>query len=134
MKIKTIIWIVIVVAVAVALVVWLNKIPARAGELDTFATCIKDSGATFYGAFWCPHCQNQKAMFGSSAKLLPYVECSTPDGRGQLAVCKDAGVTGYPTWTFLNASTTSGEVSLEDLSELTNCPLPTQAELPQTNG
>ena len=41
---------------------------------DALATCLKDKGAVFYGAFWCPHCQAQKKEFGSSAKLLPYVE------------------------------------------------------------
>ena len=63
--------------------------PVPAGKYDTFAQCLKDQGATFYGAFWCPHCKDTKALFGSSVNLLPYVECSTPDGNGQLQVCKD---------------------------------------------
>ena len=94
------------------------------GKLDTFAQCLKDKSAVFYGAFWCPHCQNQKAMFGKSVKLLPYVECSTSDGKGQLAVCKEKNVTGYPTWEFSDGSRESGEVSLEKLSEKASCPLP----------
>lgn len=104
--------------------VWLVRTPGRPGKLDGFATCIKDSGALFYGAFWCPHCQNQKAMFGSSAKLLPYIECSTPDGNSQIQSCTDAGVTGYPTWKFPDGTVKTGEVSLADLATLTNCPLP----------
>lgn len=91
---------------------------------DSFATCIKDSGATFYGAFWCPHCREQKTMFGSSAKLLPYVECSTPDGQSQLAVCKDKGVSSYPTWDFANGERVNGSIELSDLAEKTGCPLP----------
>ena len=39
------------------------------GKLDGFAQCLKDKGAIFYGAFWCPHCQNQKKMFGRSASV-----------------------------------------------------------------
>ncbi len=105
-------------------IVWLIRTPGRPGKLDSFASCIKDSGALFYGAFWCPHCQNQKALFSSSAKLLPYIECSTPDGKGQIAVCTEAGIEGYPTWKFPDGTIKTGEVSLEDLSELTNCPLP----------
>lgn len=116
-------WVVVTVLV-IAGIVLLIRMPAKAGELDTFATCIADSGATFYGAFWCPHCQNQKAMFGSSARLLPYTECSTPDGKGQLPICKDADVTGYPTWEFADGTRENGEVALERLSELTSCPLP----------
>jgi hypothetical protein len=117
---------ILVILAFAAFVFWLVKTPGRPGRLDSFATCIKDSGAQFYGAFWCPHCQNQKAMFGSSAKLLPYIECSTPDGKSQLPVCTDAGVTGYPTWKFPGGQVESGEVSLERLSELTSCPLPEQ--------
>ena len=42
-----------------------------AGKYDEFAQCLKDKGATFYGAFWCPHCQAQKKLFGTSVKFLP---------------------------------------------------------------
>ena len=118
-----IIWILILITFVLG-VAWLAKMPAKPGKLDTFANYIKDSDAIFYGAFWCSHCQNQKAMFGSSSKLLPYIECSTPDGKNQLPVCKEAGVTGYPTWTFANGTREGGEVSLQRLSELTSCPLP----------
>lgn len=103
---------------------WLIVTPGRPGEYDQFATCVADSGATFFGAFWCPHCQNQKAMFGASARLLPYEECSTPDGKGQLAVCRDAGVSSYPTWEFADGNRVTGEVSMEDLSQFTGCALP----------
>ena len=113
----------------VALVVWLILAPSKPGKLDTFASCINDSGAIFYGAFWCPHCQNQKAMFGASAKLLPYVECSTPDGKGQIPLCTEAGITGYPTWEFVGGVRENGEVSLARLSELTNCPLPVESDV-----
>lgn len=105
-------------------VVWLIVTPGKAGKLDTFATCIKDSGALFHGAFWCPHCQNQKSIFGSSAKLLPYIECSTPDGNGQLPVCEQKGIKTYPTWYLPDGTTQEGELSLEELSKATNCPLP----------
>ena len=96
----------------------------KTGKLDTFAECLKDKGAVFYGAFWCPHCQNQKAMFGTSQKLLPYVECSTQDGKGQLAICKDKNIEGYPTWEFADGTRESGEVSLPQLAESTGCSLP----------
>ncbi|MFA7216947.1 MAG: thioredoxin domain-containing protein [Candidatus Paceibacterota bacterium] len=104
-------------------VVFVIVSPAKGGEYDTFTQCLKDSGAKFYGTFWCPHCKNQKAMFGKSVKLLPYIECSTPDGQGQLQVCKDAQITGYPTWEFANGERLTGEVALEDLAAKTSCPL-----------
>ena len=97
------------------------------GKYDTFATCIKDAGAKFYGAFWCSHCQNQKNMFGKSSKLLPYIECSTPDGRSQLQVCQDAKVESYPTWEFDDGTRLTGEVSMEILAEKTACELKADA-------
>jgi len=120
---KKALWLLIILLLLGSLV-WLIRTPGKPGLLDTFATCIKDSGALFYGAFWCPHCQSQKAMFGSSAKLLPYIECSTPDGKGQLPLCTTASVTGYPTWKFSDGTIETGEVSLARLSELTSCQLP----------
>lgn len=109
------------VAGAVGIFALQNRGPA---PLDAFAECIAKSGATFYGAFWCPHCQNQKKMFGRSAHLLPYVECSTPDGQSQLPSCTDKKVNGYPTWEFADGSRQSGEVPLAILAEKTGCPLP----------
>lgn len=94
------------------------------GKYDTFAQCLKDKGAVFYGAFWCPHCQNEKELFGSSERLLPYVECSTPDGQGQLPICQEKKIEGYPTWEFKDGSRQTGEVSLERLAQKTGCSLP----------
>lgn len=122
MKTK-IIWL-LVLLVAIAGFVWLVKTPGKAGRLDAFATCIKESGATYYGAFWCPNCKNQEALFGRSAKLLPRIECSTPDGKGQLPICTNAGIEGYPTWEFSGGKRETGTLPLATLSELTNCPLP----------
>ena len=107
---------------------YINRQNSKPGELDGFAQCLKDKGAIFYGAFWCPHCQNQKKSFGRSAKLLPYVECSTPDGKGQLTVCTEKGIKSYPTWVFADGSTLNGEVPLETLAEKTACELPTSTQ------
>lgn len=90
------------------------------GKYDQLAQCVADSGAKFYGAFWCPHCQAQKAAFGKSAKLLPYIECSNPD-KTQTDVCKQADIKGYPTWVFADGTQASGEVPLQNLAEKTNC-------------
>ena len=66
-------------------------------QMDTFAMCLEDKGAVFYGAFWCSHCAAQKALFGNSVDKLPYVECSTPDSQGQLPICKKKKIKNYPT-------------------------------------
>ena len=88
----------------------------------SFAQCLTDKGVKMYGAFWCPHCNNQKEMFGDSWQYVSYVECSTPDRR-QTDECKDAGITAYPTWEFADGARKVGELSLEELSEMSGCPL-----------
>ncbi len=103
-----------------------ETIPEGPGKYDTFAQCLKDKGATFYGAFWCPHCQAQKKLFGSSVKLLPYVECSTPDAAAQTQICIDKKITGYPTWEFADGTRLNGEVALKDLAAKTECELPVE--------
>ena len=97
---------------------------SQPGKHDTFAQCLKDSGTKFYGAFWCPHCQEQKAMFGKSEKLLPYTECSLPDGKTTTQVCVDAEIKTYPTWEFADGSRVTGTQTLAALSAKTSCPLP----------
>ncbi len=120
---KKLIWGIIGVA-AIAGIYFAVKASSAPGKLDAFAECLKDKDAVFYGAFWCPHCQNQKALFGKSAKLLPYVECSAPDGRSNLPICREKKIEGYPTWIFADGERKSGEISLEELAEKTGCALP----------
>ena len=123
----------IIGVIAVAGVLWLIVTPGKGSKYDAFAQCIRDKKTvTFYGAFWCPHCQAEKARFGKSSKYLPYVECSTPDGQRQTQVCIDAGITTYPTWQFATGTTAlatttyrlTGELELIDLAEKTDCKLP----------
>ncbi len=111
----------VVVLLIVGLVGFLVVQAKKPGKYDTVAQCISDSGAKFYGAFWCPHCQATKAMFGKSAKKLPYIECSEASGKGQLQVCTDAKIEGYPTWEFADGSRLGGERTMQELVEKTNC-------------
>lgn len=61
---------------------------------------------TFYGAFWCPHCQRQKEMFGKEAWDIMrsnnlYVECDArgaDGGKAGAAVCLAKGIDGFPSW------------------------------------
>ena len=112
--------IIIVIGIGVGATFFLGS---RPGKLDAFAQCLKDKGVIFYGAFWCPHCQATKALFGTSAKLLPYVECSTPDGQGQTDICKEKGIKSYPTWVFPSGETYTGEHTLAELAHSSGCVL-----------
>lgn len=115
--------------VAAALLGWgLLALNQQSTKLDGFASCLGEKGATFYGAFWCPHCQSQKAMFKRSASKLPYVECSQPDGKTQTQACIEKGVSSYPTWHFRDGSKEEGTLSLEKLAEKTGCVIPEEAK------
>lgn len=120
----TIIGGIIVLVIILALLFYANRVSGGPDKLDGFAQCLSQKGVTFYGAFWCPHCQNQKALFGNSKKFLPYIECSTPDGQNQTEICKEKGIKSYPTWVFKDMGSTTGEVPLAALSEKSGCPLP----------
>lgn len=93
---------------------------------DAFAKCLKDHHVLMYGAYWCPHCAEQKEKFGASFKYAPYVECGIPGNtRGEQEVCKDAGIKHFPTWQFPPVGERfEGSLSLEDLSDRSGCPLP----------
>lgn len=126
----TILWIVGTIIVAGSLIGFLVYEGKKPGQYDQVAQCINDSGAKFYGAWWCPHCQRQKAMFGKSGKKLPYVECQTQDQK-QMQVCIDAKIEGYPTWVFPDGSRLSGEIPMSTLIEKTSCSA-AAAPLPST--
>ncbi len=114
------------VAVLVSVLFFISQ-NNQPNPLDSFAQCLNEKGAKFYGAFWCPHCQTQKAEFGSAQKYLPYIECSTPDGQSQLKICQEAGITGYPTWIFPDGSRIEGRASFAQLSNKSGCTLPAEA-------
>ncbi len=122
----------IFIVIAILVVGGLGVMAVTAGQQDNpreaalveFAKGLKDKGVVFYGAFWCPHCQNQKKLFGSAAKHLPYVECSTPDGKSMTQQCKEKKIDGFPTWDFSDGSRASGELSLQELSEKSGVVLP----------
>ena len=106
-----------------------NGTPIEPGKYDVFAQCLEDKGAVFYGAWWCPHCNDQKKLFGTSAKLLPYVECyKYPDTKNQLPVCRDKKIASYPTWLLADGTQIPNEngagVTLKTLAEKTSCQLP----------
>jgi thiol-disulfide isomerase/thioredoxin len=108
----------------VGIIGWNMYSKSQPSKYDEFAKCLTEKKVTFYGAFWCPHCQNTKKSFGNAAQYLNYVECSTPDSKGQTQVCTDAGIKGYPTWEFPDGSRLEGEIPMATLAEKSTCTLP----------
>jgi len=76
------------------------------------------SGAVMYSAYWCPHCHEQKELFGREAtEKLTVIECA-PDGRNsQKELCDAKKIEGYPTWE-INGTLDSGVKPLLKLAEL----------------
>jgi len=108
------------VVLALALFIVPKYLPS---ELDGFAQCLTDKGVTYYGAWWCPNCQNQNLAFGNAKKYVNYIECSN-SSRQQLPICNEAKIEGYPTWEFEDGSRLTGFQSLTVLAEKTSCELP----------
>ena len=75
-------------------------------------------GAVMYSAYWCPHCHEQKELFGrEAAEKLTVIECA-PDGRGsQHELCESKKIEGYPTWE-INGKLDSGVKPLARLAAL----------------
>lgn len=121
-------WLWIGLAVTLVALVWSGYYfffySKPASTLDAFAECLKGKGAKMYGAWWCPHCADQKEMFGYAFERVNYVECSPPGQRTENETCKQAGVKNFPTWQFADGSRTEGAQPLSLLSQKTGCRLP----------
>ncbi len=79
-------------------------------------------GAVMYNAYWCPHCHDQKEMFGKeAAEKLNLVECAQDGFNNKRELCEAKNITGFPTWE-INGSLDSGVKSLKELAELSNYP------------
>ena len=89
-------------------------------EKIKLAEHLTNEGAVMYNAYWCPHCHDQKEMFGKEAtKKLNLVECAKDGFNNKRELCEAKGITGFPSWE-INGSIESGVKSLEELAKLSN--------------
>jgi hypothetical protein len=120
MNFKVIIGIVLVTVIIIGGGIWLTtRTTPPSTKYDDFAKCIASKQITMYGAYWCPHCKDQKALFGDSFQYVPYVECTVETKK-----CLDKKIDGYPTWLTPDGKTLSGTISLQKLAEFSSCTLP----------
>ncbi len=83
---------------------------------------LASKGIKEYGAFWCPHCFEQKQLFGKEAAAIlkdqkVYVECDPQGTKPDPKACSAAGIKGFPTW-IINGQQHSGTQTLEELAQL----------------
>jgi uncharacterized membrane protein len=93
-------------------------ITTSSGEAEiALANHLAEVDAKMYGAYWCPHCHDQKQLFGKDAvEKMPYVECAEDGLNSQTAVCKAIPeIKGFPTWQ-VNGEFLEGTQSLETLA------------------
>ncbi len=101
---------------------------AKAGEYDTFAQCLYDSGLRMYGSATCSFCAKQRALFGPSFRFIREIECDPRNPLPQTERCIAKNITGTPTWIKEDAGGNdvyrfpAGVVALEDLSTVSGCP------------
>lgn len=92
--------------------------PASSFEIG-LANHLQKTGAKMYGAYWCPHCEDQKAMFGQAVSQIPYVECDPAGVNPQVQLCRAKRISGYPTWEIRGRFYT-GSRSLGELANLSH--------------
>ena len=114
----------VVAGVVLACGMLLSANAADNPKMDAFAKCVSSKGAKMYGTFWCPHCAEQKELFGDSVQYINYVECGIPGSRQITQECKQLGLKRTPTWIFADGQRHEGKMELNDLSKQTGCPLP----------
>ncbi len=100
--------------------------PAAEKSLDQFVRCLASKQVKMYGAYWCPHCSDQKKEFGDAFKYVSYVECAVPGKppSEQTPACREAQIRKYPTWIFPDGNRLEQVLPLDQLSQKTGCKLP----------
>jgi hypothetical protein len=120
-------WLWIAIALALVVIVWgiyYFYYAKPVSTLDGFAKCLTSRNAKMYGLYWCPHCEEQKEMFGYAVQYVNYVECGVKGVRAETEECKQAGVKNFPTWQFADGSRLEGAQPLAVLGQKTGCSLP----------
>jgi len=81
------------------------------------ANHLTKEGAVMYGAYWCPHCGDQKKSFGKAFEYIQYVECDPKGPNANPKLCQTKEIKGYPTWE-INSRFYEGNIPLESLANL----------------
>ena len=81
-----------------------------------FAKFLSDNNIKMFSAYWCPHCHDQKQLFGKKAvKELTIVECAQDGKDNQYKLCREKKIEGFPSWE-INGQIYSGVKDLNDLA------------------
>jgi len=67
-------WWILIAILAIAFIFFITRDVNTPGQHDELAQCLTSQGVKMYGAYWCPHCQDQKDDFGASFTYIDYIE------------------------------------------------------------
>lgn len=97
------------------------EVTTTSGDAEiALAKHLTATGAKKYGAFWCPHCYEQKQLFGKEAfKEINYFECDPQGKNPQREACIAAGIESFPTWE-VDGKLYPGTQILDELAKLSN--------------
>ena len=81
---------------------------------DEVAKCI-GKNSVLYVQLGCPHCEEQKEIFGDNIKYINTIDCFF-----EREICSNEKITSIPTWK-INGKFYTGVKSIEQLKETTGC-------------
>ena len=95
-------------------------ITTTSGEAEiSLAKHLASKGAVMYSAYWCPHCYEQKQLFGKEAfKEVGKIECDPKGIAPAPQKCVDAKIRAFPTW-IIDGKIHEGVQTLDQLAKLT---------------
>jgi uncharacterized membrane protein len=95
------------------------EITTTSGEAEiALAKHLTATGVKKYGAFWCPHCYEQKQLFGKEAFAeINYIECDPQGENPQREACLAAGIQSFPTWE-IEGKLAPGTKTMAELAKL----------------
>jgi uncharacterized membrane protein len=98
---------------------WDIKSTSGAAEI-ALAKHLTAKGAKMYSSYWCPHCYEQKQLFGKQAwGEVTNIECAADAKKNpQPEVCTKAGIKGFPTW-IIDGKLDPGVKKLAKLGQMT---------------
>ncbi|WP_416209847.1 hypothetical protein [Nostoc sp. LEGE 12447] len=97
------------------------EITTTSGEAEiALARHLANTGAKEYVAWWCPHCHEQKLLFGKEAYQIISdsikVECDSKGINPHPDWCEAAKIPGFPTW-VINGRQYIGVQNLKELAK-----------------
>jgi len=115
MKKDTKIYLILTVIIVIIITsIYILKNPNGETIEEKTVKCIAEK-SVIYSSLNCGACKTQKQIFGAHYNLINEIDCFYESQK-----CKDAGISGTPTW-IINNKQYQGVQSIQRLKELTGC-------------